>query len=66
MILADETATARLGSVIAAKLQRGEAVCLSGPLVSPATLEGDPAEVTTRLQAYVEATLPADHTRAFG
>ena len=32
MRLADEAATARLGSAIAAKLQRGEAVCLSGPL----------------------------------
>ena len=32
MILADEAATARLGAAIAAKLQRGEAVCLSGPL----------------------------------
>ena len=47
--------------------KRGRAFALTaGPLVSPATLEGDPAEVTTRLQAYVEATLPADHTRAFG
>ena len=32
MRLADEAATARLGSAIAARLQRGEAVCLSGPL----------------------------------
>ncbi|PZQ61545.1 MAG: tRNA (adenosine(37)-N6)-threonylcarbamoyltransferase complex ATPase subunit type 1 TsaE [Phenylobacterium zucineum] len=32
MILADEAATARLGAAIAAKLQAGEAVCLSGPL----------------------------------
>ena len=47
--------------------KRGRAFALTaGPLVSPATLEGDPAEVTTRLQAYVEATLPVDHTRAFG
>lgn len=32
MILADEAATARLGAAIAASLQPGEAVCLSGPL----------------------------------
>ena len=32
MILADEAATARLGAAIAAVLQAGEAVCLSGPL----------------------------------
>ena len=32
MILADEAATARLGAAIAAILQSGEAVCLSGPL----------------------------------
>ena len=32
MILADEAATARLGVAIAAQLQPGEAVCLSGPL----------------------------------
>lgn len=32
MILADEAATARLGAAIAAALQPGEAVCLSGPL----------------------------------
>ena len=32
MKLADETATARLGEAIAGLLQRGEAVCLSGPL----------------------------------
>ncbi|HEV2533623.1 tRNA (adenosine(37)-N6)-threonylcarbamoyltransferase complex ATPase subunit type 1 TsaE [Phenylobacterium sp.] len=32
MILADEAATARLGVAIAAMLQPGEAVCLSGPL----------------------------------
>jgi tRNA threonylcarbamoyladenosine biosynthesis protein TsaE len=32
MILVDEAATARLGTAIAAVLQAGEAVCLSGPL----------------------------------
>ena len=32
MILADESATARLGAVIAGRLAAGEAVCLSGPL----------------------------------
>ncbi len=32
MILADETATARLGIAIAARLRIGEAICLSGPL----------------------------------
>ena len=32
MILADEAATARLGAAVAALLQPGEAVCLSGPL----------------------------------
>ena len=32
MILADEAATARLGVAIAAQLQPGEAICLSGPL----------------------------------
>ncbi|MEW5684769.1 MAG: tRNA (adenosine(37)-N6)-threonylcarbamoyltransferase complex ATPase subunit type 1 TsaE [Pseudomonadota bacterium] len=32
MILADETATARLGAAVAAQLRAGEAVCLSGPL----------------------------------
>ncbi|HZZ31484.1 MAG TPA: tRNA (adenosine(37)-N6)-threonylcarbamoyltransferase complex ATPase subunit type 1 TsaE [Phenylobacterium sp.] len=32
MILADETATARLGGAIARALRPGEAVCLSGPL----------------------------------
>ncbi len=32
MILKDEAATARLGAAIAARLQAGEAVCLSGPL----------------------------------
>ena len=32
MKLADEAATARLGAAIAAALQPGEAICLSGPL----------------------------------
>ena len=32
MTLPDEAATARLGAAIAARLQAGEAVCLSGPL----------------------------------
>ena len=32
MTLVDEAATAALGTAIAAKLQPGEAVCLSGPL----------------------------------
>lgn len=38
----------------------------AGPLVPPDALEGDPAEVTARLQAYVERTLPIDRNRAFG
>jgi tRNA threonylcarbamoyladenosine biosynthesis protein TsaE len=32
MNLADEAATGRLGAAVAARLQPGEAVCLSGPL----------------------------------
>jgi tRNA threonylcarbamoyladenosine biosynthesis protein TsaE len=32
MILADEAATVRLGEAVARVLQRGDAVCLSGPL----------------------------------
>jgi tRNA threonylcarbamoyladenosine biosynthesis protein TsaE len=32
MILADEAATARLGQAVAAVLQTGDVVCLSGPL----------------------------------
>jgi tRNA threonylcarbamoyladenosine biosynthesis protein TsaE len=32
MILEDEAATARLGATIAARLQAGDTVCLSGPL----------------------------------
>jgi tRNA threonylcarbamoyladenosine biosynthesis protein TsaE len=32
MILADEAATARLGEAVAKVLQRGDVVCLSGPL----------------------------------
>jgi len=32
MMLPDEAATARLGAAVAARLQAGEAVCLTGPL----------------------------------
>jgi tRNA threonylcarbamoyladenosine biosynthesis protein TsaE len=32
MILEDEAATARLGATIAARLQAGDTICLSGPL----------------------------------
>lgn len=74
MILADETATARLGSVIAAKLQRGEAVCLSGPLgAGKSTLaralvralttpdEEVPSPTFTLVQFYVGARLNVAH-----
>ena len=37
-----------------------------GPLIAPAALDGEPAEVTARLKAYVEASLPADPDRPFG
>jgi putative hemolysin len=37
----------------------------AGPLVAPQALDGDPAQVTARLKAYVERDLPADRHRAF-
>lgn len=47
--------------------KRGRAFAVTaGPQILPETLEGDPAEVTTRLQAYVERTLPTDPLQAFG
>jgi len=36
-----------------------------GAPIPPATLEGDPIEVTARLKAYVERDLPADPQRGF-
>jgi putative hemolysin len=36
-----------------------------GPPIAPEALDGDPAEVTERLKAYVERTLPADPDRPF-
>jgi putative hemolysin len=36
-----------------------------GAPIPPATLEGDPIEVTARLKAYVERELPADPERGF-
>jgi putative hemolysin len=37
----------------------------AGPLIAPEALDGDPAQVTARLKAYVEQTLPAAPDRAF-
>ena len=46
--------------------KRGRAFTLTaGPAVSADALEGDPAEVTARLKAYVERDLPASPHRAF-
>ncbi|MBI1200596.1 MAG: acyltransferase [Phenylobacterium sp.] len=36
-----------------------------GPLIGPEALDGDPAEVTARLKAYVERDLPAEPDRPF-
>lgn len=38
---------------------------VGGPLIAPEALDGDPAEVTARLKAYVEHDLPADPDRPF-
>lgn len=46
--------------------KRGRAFTLTaGPPAPAAALEGDPAEVTARLKAHVEAALPADRHRTF-
>ena len=46
--------------------KRGRAFRLTaGPLVPPSALDGDPAQVTAKLKAYVERDLPADRHRAF-
>jgi len=46
--------------------KRGRAFALTiGPLIPPGALEGDPADVTARLKAYVERGLPADPDRPF-
>ena len=46
--------------------KRGQAFALTaGPLIPSLAIEGDPATVTARLQAYVERDLPGDHRRAF-
>ena len=74
MILKDEAATARLGAAIAAVLQRGEAVCLSGPLgAGKSTLaralvralttptEDVPSPTFTLVQFYEGARLKVAH-----
>ena len=46
--------------------KRGRVFSLtSGPLIPPTALDGDPAEITARLKAYVEVGLPADRVRPF-
>lgn len=46
--------------------KRGRQFALTvGPLIGDAALEGDPTEVTERLQRYVVGDLPADRHRAF-
>lgn len=46
--------------------KQGRAYSLTvGPPISPEALDGDPAEVTLRLKAYVEYGLAADPDRAF-
>lgn len=46
--------------------KRGRAFSLTiGPLISPPSLQGDPAEVTARLKTYVERDLPLDGQRLF-
>jgi len=47
--------------------KRGRAFSLTvGHHVPPAALDGDPAEVTARLKAFVERDLPVDADRRFG
>jgi putative hemolysin len=36
-----------------------------GPAIAPSALDGDPAEITLRVKAYVERELPADPDRPF-
>ncbi|MBX3482776.1 1-acyl-sn-glycerol-3-phosphate acyltransferase [Phenylobacterium sp.] len=46
--------------------KRGRAFALTvGPAIPAGALDGDPAEATARLKAYVERGLPADRDRAF-
>jgi putative hemolysin len=46
--------------------KRGRAFDLTiGPLIAPEALDGEPSEVTARLKAYVETSLPADRDRPF-
>jgi putative hemolysin len=46
--------------------KRGRAFRLTvGPPIPPEALDGEPAEVTLRLKAYVERTLPADPDRPY-
>ena len=46
--------------------KRGRAFELTvGPVIAPEALDGDPAEVSARLKAYVETSLPADRDRPF-
>ncbi|WP_337185034.1 1-acyl-sn-glycerol-3-phosphate acyltransferase [Phenylobacterium sp.] len=46
--------------------KRGRAFGLAvGPLIAPGALDGDPAEATARLKAYVERDLAADPDAAF-
>lgn len=74
MILKDEAATARLGEAIAAALQPGEAVCLTGPLgAGKSTLaralvralttpdEDVPSPTFTLVQFYEGARLKVAH-----
>jgi tRNA threonylcarbamoyladenosine biosynthesis protein TsaE len=74
MILADEAATARLGSAIARTLRTGEAVCLSGPLGAGKStlaralvralttpLEDVPSPTFTLVQFYEGARLKIAH-----
>ena len=47
--------------------KRGREFALTvGRPIPPAALDGDPAQVTARLKAFVERDLPADPDRAFG
>ena len=73
-LLESEEDTARLGAALAARLQRGEAVCLSGPLgagksvlaraliraLSPGE-RGRPSPTYTLVQSYDAGRLPIAH-----